>query len=159
MTLATTKSLQGGYKTANRGTQTYSVTGIWGFLAETQPKLEDLLQWTVMGGETWVFLFEPYSKWQGMEQKHAMPPNTKYWNSRPLHIKWSCSCFGTEMDQDWNIALTKALLLLLHHTLKYWNQSWRRQFTASAFVVQEEFSLLCLNKHLYSTAATTEAIK
>jgi hypothetical protein len=93
MTLATTKSSQGGYETTNRGTQTYPFTGIWGFLAETQPKLEDLLQWTVVGGETWVCLFEPCSKWQSMEWKHVMPPNTKYWNSRPLQIKWSCYCF------------------------------------------------------------------
>jgi hypothetical protein len=87
------------------------------------------LSWVVKHGS--VFLNHTQND-KSMEWKHAMPPNTKYWNSRPLQIKWSCSCFGTEMGQDWNIALTKTLLLLLHHTLKYWNRSWSRWCTTGA---------------------------
>jgi hypothetical protein len=59
----------------------------------------------------------------------------------PLHVTWCCLSFRTLMGQYWNITLSKALMLLLHRTLKYWNQSWSCQFATRTFIFSPRWFL------------------
>lgn len=101
------------------------VTDFWGFLVDRQ--------WRRRGSVT-VNCCEPCSKWQCMEWKHPISGKTKNLNPKTLQVKWFCSCSGNLVGQYWNITVSKAPLLLLHCTLKYWYQSWNQHCATSTVV-------------------------
>jgi hypothetical protein len=89
-----------------------------------------------------------------------MSPKTKNSNPRPLQVKWCCPCFGTEMGQYWDITLSRALLLLLHHTLEILRSKLELAIcNKHRGLLPKGVSLLHHNGRPHSVATTTEAIR
>lgn len=95
---------------------------------------EDLLQQTVINDETRVHRHEPSTKWQSTEWEQPSSPKIKNFISQASAGKMMLFLFCDCNELIRNITLSKALLLQLHHTLKYWNQGWSSWFATGSEV-------------------------
>ena len=102
-----------------------------GFLKRQSWEGEDLLQQIAQVTEHGSIITKPALNNRVWSSNTPHLLKQKYSSPRPLQVNWCLSCFGIVVVWYWNITLDKALLFLLHHTVKCWYQSWSHWVTTS----------------------------